>query len=148
MTVDLRNCSSNVNQKHVCRGYIHMAVSPKKKLEMELSEAFIKLQRDLIGRGPQETRTYIVHDMVIARFKGVLTVEEKHLVENENGRKLVKQMRQVLREMYSKEFEEIVERCTGCKVLSSHSDISTKMGERIEVFVVDKDLERSLESKG
>jgi uncharacterized protein YbcI len=125
-----------------------LAISPKKKLESDLSEAFIKLQRDLIGRGPQETRTYIVRDMVIARFKGVLTVEEKHLVENEDGRKLVKKMRQVLREMYSKEFEDIVERCTGCKVLSSHSDISTKMGERIEVFVVDKDLERYIETIG
>lgn len=51
-------------------------------------------------------------------------------------------MREVLREMYSEESEEIVEKLTGCKVLSSHSDISTKMGERIEVYVLDKDLEK------
>ncbi len=82
--------------------------------------------------------------MVIARFKGVLTVEEKHLVSNDNGRKLVKQMRQVLREMYSQNFEDIVEKQTGCKVLSSHSDISTKTGERIEVFIVNKNLEKLL----
>jgi uncharacterized protein YbcI len=117
----------------------------KRKMEAELSESFIKLQRDLIGRGPQETKTYIVQDMVIVRFKGVLTVEEKHLVDHEKGRILVKQMRQVLREMYSQNFEEIVEQHTGCKVLSSHSDISTKTGERIEVFVVDKDLEKLFE---
>ncbi|MBN6887313.1 uncharacterized protein YbcI [Cytobacillus horneckiae] len=117
----------------------------KKKLEAEISEAFIKQQRDLIGRGPQETKTYIVHDMVIVRFKGVLTVEEKHLVEHETGKRVVKQMRQVLREIYSKTFEEIVEKYTKCQVLSSHSDISTKMGERIEVFVVNRDLEKCLE---
>jgi len=116
----------------------------KRRLEADLSEAFIKLQRDLIGRGPQETKTYIVNDMVIARFKGVLTVEEKHLVSHEDGKKLVKKMRQLLREMYSKNFEEIVEQHTKCKVLSSHSDISTKLGERIEVFIVDKDLEKLL----
>ncbi|MRX73416.1 DUF2294 family protein [Bacillus lacus] len=119
----------------------------KRKLEAELSESFIKLQRELMGRGPQETKTYIIQDMVILRFKGVLTVEEKHLVTNESGRKLVKKLRQVLREMYSKNFEEIVEQCTGCKVLSSHSDISTKIGERIEVFIMDKDLEKALEQK-
>jgi uncharacterized protein YbcI len=118
----------------------------KRKLEADLSESFIKLQRDLIGRGPQETKTYIVQDMVIVRFKGVLTVEERHLVDHEKGKILVKQMRQVLREMYSRNFEEIVEQHTGCKVLSSHSDISTKTGERIEVFVVDKDLEKLLDS--
>ncbi len=119
--------------------------SSKRRLEAELSEAFIKMQRELIGRGPQETRTYIVEDMVIARFKGVLTVEEKHLVEHDKGRVLVKQMRQVLREMYSKNIEEIVEHHTNCKVLSSHSDISTKTGERMEVFVLDKNLEKQLE---
>ncbi|PLT33781.1 DUF2294 domain-containing protein [Bacillus sp. V5-8f] len=121
-------------------------LNSKKKLEAEISAAFIKLQRELIGRGPQEAKTYIISDMLITRFKGVLTVEEKHLANCETGRQLVKQMREVLREMYSKQYEDIVEQYTGCKVLSSHSDISTKTGERIEVFIVDKDLEKSLET--
>jgi uncharacterized protein YbcI len=116
----------------------------KKKLEAEISAAFIKFQRELLGRGPQEAKTYIVQDMVITRFKGVLTTEEKHLVTHDSGRKLVKKMRQVLREMYSLDSEKIVENLTNCKVLSSHSDISTKIGERIEVFIVDKDLEKIL----
>lgn len=118
----------------------------RRRLETELSEAFIKFQRELIGRGPQEAKTYIVEDMILLRFKGVLTVEEKHLVNHDMGKGLVKKMRQVLREMYSKEFEEIVEKYTGCKVLSSHSDISTKTGERIEVFVMDKDISKLFES--
>ena len=121
-----------------------MMIHSKKKLEAEISSAFIKFQRELLGRGPQEAKTYIVQDMVITRFKGVLTTEEKHLVTHDTGRRLVKKMRQVLREMYSQEFEKIVENLTQCKVLSSHSDISTKMGERIEVFIVDKDLEKIL----
>ena len=118
----------------------------KKKIEAEISAAFIKFQRDLIGRGPQEVKTYIINDMIITRFKGVLTVEEKHLVSQDSGKKLVKKMRSLLREMYSEEYEKIVEELTGCKVLSSHSDISTKTGERIEVFIVDKDLEKYLEN--
>ncbi|PJN90151.1 DUF2294 domain-containing protein [Bacillus sp. mrc49] len=122
-------------------------VNSKKKLEAEISAAFITFQRELMGRGPQEAKTYIVQDMVITRFKGVLTVEEKHLVSQDSGRRLVKEMRQVLREMYSKDFEEIVKRLTKCNVLSSHSDISTKTEERLEVFIVDRDLEKSLESK-
>jgi uncharacterized protein YbcI len=42
----------------------------KKKLEADISSAFIKFQRELIGRGPQETKTYIGDDMVIIRLKG------------------------------------------------------------------------------
>ena len=121
-------------------------LNQKKKIEAEISAAFIKFQRDLIGRGPQEVKTYIINDMIIIRFKGVLTVEEKHLVSQDSGKKLVKKMRSLLREMYSEEYEKIVEELTGCKVLSSHSDISTKTGERIEVFIVDKDLEKYLEN--
>ncbi|PFH87669.1 DUF2294 domain-containing protein [Bacillus sp. AFS088145] len=122
-------------------------ISSKKKLEIELSEAFIKFQRELIGRGPQEAKTYIVEDMIIVRFKGVLTTEEKHLVSHSTGKSLVKKMRQVLREMYSKEYEEIVEKHTGCKVLSSHSDTSTNTGERIEVFIMDQNINKLLEAR-
>ncbi|QPC48131.1 DUF2294 domain-containing protein [Mangrovibacillus cuniculi] len=123
-----------------------MPVSPKRKLEAEISEACIKYQRDLVGRGPQETKTYIVKDMVITRFKGVLTIEEKHLIQHEEGKKLVKQMRQVLREIHSEAFEEIITNLTGLPILSSHSDISTETGERIEVFIMSEDLEAKLES--
>ncbi|WP_232698804.1 DUF2294 domain-containing protein [Brevibacillus daliensis] len=122
-----------------------MGSQSKKKLEAEISEAFIKFQRDLIGRGPQEAKTYIVNDMIISRFKGVLTVEEKHLANHEKGRRVVKEMREILREMYSKETEVIVEKLTGLRVLSSHSDISTKTAERIEIYIVDKDLEKMLQ---
>ena len=121
-------------------------LNSKKKLEAEISAAFIKFQRELIGRGTQKAKTYIINDMLISRFKGVLTVEEKHLVNRNSGKKLVKQMRSLLREMYSQDYEKIVEDHTGCKVLSSHSDISTKTGERIEVFIMDKDLEKHLDS--
>jgi len=121
-------------------------LNSKRKLEAEISAAFIKFQRELIGRGPQEAKTYIINDMLISRFKGVLTVEEKHLVNHNSGKKLVKQMRSLLCEMYSQEYEKIVEDLTGCKVLSSHSDISTKTGEKIEVFIMDKDLEKHLEN--
>ena len=120
-------------------------IQSRRKIETELSEAFIKFQRELIGRGPQEAKTYIIEDMIILRFKGVLTIEEKHLVTHSTGKGLVKKMRQVLREMYSKEFEGIVEKYTGCKVLSSHSDISTNTGERIEVFVMDENVSKLFE---
>lgn len=95
-------------------------LNSKKKLEAEISAAFIKFQRELIGRGPQEAKTYIINDMLITRFKGVLTVEEEHLVSRNVGKKLIKQMRSLLHEMYTQDYEKIVEQYTKCKVLSSH----------------------------
>ena len=118
--------------------------SKKAMLEAAVSEAFIKFQRNILGRGPNETRTYIIEDMVLVRLKGVLTVEESHLAKSEKGRQVVKEMRQVLRETFSTEAENLISQITGCKVISSHSDISTKTGERVEIYILADNLEKQL----
>lgn len=115
-----------------------MAPNAKNKMESDISEAYIKLQREILGRGPQETKTYIIRDMVIVRLKGVLTHEEKHLVKSDRGKRLVKEMRQILRENYSEESEAIISRITECQVISSHRDISTRIGEQVEMYILDR----------
>ncbi|CEH31243.1 hypothetical protein AM501_10975 [Aneurinibacillus migulanus] len=124
-----------------------MAQSCKNRIEAIISEAYIKFLREILGRGPKETKTYIIHDMVIIRLKEVLTQEEKTLVQIERGRPLVKEMRRILRESHSEKTEAIISSITGCRVLSSHSDISTKLGEQVEVFILDCDLEKELKAK-
>jgi uncharacterized protein YbcI len=114
-------------------------------LETEITSCLVKLHRELVGRGPEDARTIIIEDMVIVRFKGVLSTEERHLVKTDKGRQIVKQMRQILRENFAQEEERIIAEATGCHVISSHSDISTKTGERVEVFILDENLEKRLE---
>jgi uncharacterized protein YbcI len=113
----------------------NVVTSKKAALEAAISEAFVKFQRNLIGRGPLENRTYIIEDMVLIRSRGVLTVEEIHLAQSERGRQLVKELRQVLRENSSAEAQQLVSELCGLPVISRHSDISTKTGERIEILV-------------
>ncbi len=117
------------------------------KLEAEISEAFIQFQRQVLGRGPEATRTFVTRDMVIVRQKKSMTCEEQHLVRTEKGRRLVKEMRVTLREIFKEQMEEIITRLTGCQVLSSHGDISTRTGERIDIFILDKNLEEELRAE-
>lgn len=124
-----------------------MALNLKARMENDISEAYIKFQREILGRGPQETKTYILKDMVIVRLKGVLTHEEKTLVKSEKGKRLVKEMRQTLREHYSSDTEALIAQITGCKVTSSHSDISTKIGEFVKMFIIDRDLEKMIKDQ-
>jgi uncharacterized protein YbcI len=116
----------------------------KTALEAAISDAFVKFQRNLIGRGPLESRTYIIEDMVLIRLRGVLTVEETQLARCERGRQVVKEMRQVLRENSCQEAEQLISQLCGLKVISSHSDISTKTGERVEIFILEGNLEKRL----
>lgn len=110
------------------------------KLESCISEAVTKFHRELFGKGPEWAKAYVLGDMVIVRLGGVLTTEEAHLVKTEKGRQVVKLMRQVLRESFAAELEELIAELTECTVVSSHSDISTKTGERVEVFVLDRQV--------
>jgi len=115
-------------------------------LEKQICEAFIKFQRELVGRGPETAKAMICRDMVIVRSKGVLTKEEKHVSNTRKGRALVKQLRMELRESYLEQIEKMVADLTKCQVVSSHGDISIRTGEQIEVFILNTDLEKKLKT--
>ncbi|MEG6521664.1 DUF2294 domain-containing protein [Desulfotomaculum sp. 1211_IL3151] len=115
-------------------------------LEKQICEAFIKFQRELVGRGPEITKAMICRDMVIVRSTGVLTKEEKHVSSTRKGRALVKQLRMELRDTYVEQIEKIIYDITKCKVKSSHGDISIRTGEQIEVFILELDLEKKIKS--
>ena len=53
---------------------------------------------------------------------------------------LIKKLRQQLVEQGRPELEVVISRVTGAKVISLHTDISTKTGERIVVFVLDREV--------
>lgn len=112
------------------------------EVEAEISQAFIRFEKDVMGRGPLETKTYILDDLVLIRLKGVLTPTEIKLAETadrERGRYLVKQTRQQLLEHGRPVLEAMIREILGVEIRCLHTDISTKTGERIVVL--------SLESK-
>lgn len=109
----------------------------KGETEAEISEALIKFEREYMGRGPEEARTYIIDDLVIVRLRGVLTPAEKQLVKSEaagHGRNLIKQVRMELIEKARPLLEVLIKDITGQHIKSLHTDISTATGERIIVF--------------
>ena len=113
----------------------------KGEIEAQISNAIIRFEKEYMGRGPKETKTYIIDDMILVRLKGVLTPAEEHLSQTNEGSDLVKKARVNLLERAWALLENIVLDITGCKIQSLHSDISTKTGERIIIFTLDKDFE-------
>ena len=112
----------------------------KGQIEAEISEAFVKFEKEYMGRGPDETKTYIIEDMVVIRLQRVLTPAEQHLAkasDDAKGRTLIKQVRTELIEKARPLLEPIVTEITGKKVKSLHTDISTVTGERIIVFTLE-----------
>lgn len=107
------------------------------QLEAEISDAIIRFEKEYMGRGPLETKTYIIDDLVIVRLKGVLTRAECQLAESgaaSAGRELIKRMRHALLEKGRPMLDAIVRDVVGVSVKSLHTDLSTVTGERLIVF--------------
>jgi uncharacterized protein YbcI len=111
----------------------------KGQIEAEISKAIIRFEKEYMGRGPDEAKTYVLDDLIIIRLKRVLTPAEHQLAkpsDSHSGRSLIKQVRAELLEKARPLSEAIVRDITGVQVGSLHTDISTTTGERMIVFTL------------
>ncbi len=118
-------------------------VRRQSRTEAAISDEMMAFQHEFVGRGPDRIRTRIIEDLVIVRSFGVFTPAEKQLVKSFEGRRLIKAMRQEVLEAGRSVLERIVHKLTGAEVISVHSDISTKSGEWLDVFVLDRTVEEA-----
>lgn len=121
-----------------------LPIKTKGQLEADLSAAITQFEREYLGRGPREARSFIIQDMLLIRLKGVLTPAEERLASERDGAQLIKQVRTRLIESARTLLEQIIFEKTGAQVVTLHTDISSKNGERIFVFCLNRNLEEEL----
>ncbi|MCU0574972.1 MAG: DUF2294 domain-containing protein [Syntrophobacteraceae bacterium] len=112
----------------------------KGQIEAEICDAVIRFEKEYMGRGPLETKAYILDDLVLVRLKNVLTQAELKLAEaadRKDGRELIKRLRITLFEQGRPLLEALVEQIVGVRVKSLHTDISTVTGERVILFTLE-----------
>lgn len=126
--------------------YKGVTVPTKADIEHQISNAVINFEKEYMGRGPLETKTFIIENMIVVRLKGVLTKAELQLAnaeDSDRGRKLIKDVRIELIEKGRPLLEAVIESIAGQKVVSLHTDISTVTGERIIIFTTQEILLQS-----
>jgi uncharacterized protein YbcI len=97
----------------------------KGEIEAAISHAIVQFEIDYMGRGPKETRTHIVEELVVVRLKGVLTLAEEQLTQSSDGNELVKKMRSTLIDKARPLLYPVIGNITGTKILCNcHSDAS------------------------
>ncbi len=114
-------------------------MNSKRETERAISQAIVRFEKEFMGRGPLETRSYIIEDMVLVRLKNVLTPAELKLAESETrerGRYLIKQVRQELIERGRPLLDAVIKDILHVDVESLHTDISSRTGERVIVFTL------------
>jgi uncharacterized protein YbcI len=113
----------------------------KGMVEAEISDAMIRFEKEYMGRGPVETKSYIIDDMIVVRLKGILTKAEEQLTKNDEGHSLIKQVRSMLLENARPLLEAIIFDITGSKVRSLHTDLSTGANERVILFILEQNFD-------
>ncbi len=117
-----------------------MTAKTRGQMEAEITETIVRFEKEFMGRGPVEARTYLVEDMIIVRLMGVITRAEQQLSttgDKDRGRDLIKQTRMALIEKARPILESAVQNATREAVKSMHTDISTKTGERVIIFTLE-----------
>jgi uncharacterized protein YbcI len=112
-------------------------------LESEISRVLIHFEKEFMGRGPLETRTYVLGDLIVVRLKGVLTPAEQRLAKSKSPRSgyLLKQVRNELLASGRPLLETLLKDILNVRVQSIHTDISTKTGERVIVITLEEKLD-------
>jgi uncharacterized protein YbcI len=117
----------------------------KRAMEDRISKMVTQWEKEYLGRGPISVKTDIIRNMVLVVLKGILTPAEKDLAKTQDGLLSIKKIRADLVETGSEHLRLSLKEIIQTEVISFHTDISTKTGERLMVFILDKNVEEALE---
>jgi uncharacterized protein YbcI len=117
------------------RGRDTPGLRTKGQIEAEISKAMIRFKREQLGRGPADIRTQILQDLVIVRMADMLTPADRSLVRA-GGVDLLKQVRTKLLESERETLHRMLREATGCEVATIYSDLCSRTGEQLIVFVL------------
>ncbi|MGL5149145.1 MAG: DUF2294 domain-containing protein [Clostridium sp.] len=120
----------------------------KGQIEAKICELAAKFEVEFLGRGPKNIKTMIIEDLIIIRQNGFLTQAEQKLAEEKKGIEIVKQARVMLFEKYQDYFRESIRELITIEIVSVHSDVSTKTGEKVIILSLSENLEKKLEDNG
>lgn len=119
----------------------------KGEIESAIRNAIIKFEQEFMGRGPDDVKAFIVRDQVLIRLRGVLTPAERQLAKTVDGIDMVKRLRQNLIAQGRDKLCEQITEITSLKVTALFTDIDAQIGERVIVFVLEKDLESNVRER-
>jgi uncharacterized protein YbcI len=85
--------------------------------------------------------------MIIVRLTGFLSPSEQKLTNNPQGIELFKKVRTSLFEGGRGYLETLITEVIDVAIVSTHSDISTKTGEKVIIIITDRNLEELVTKK-
>lgn len=112
----------------------------KGQTEAKISEAVSTFEITYMGRGPKQIKSIIWQDLIVIRLKGFLSQAEEKLAETSHGIELFKRVRSTLFEGASNYLCSLIKEVVNVDIVSVHSDVSTRTGEKIIILTLKESL--------
>jgi uncharacterized protein YbcI len=104
---------------------------------VELSNAMVRLYKELFGRGPTKARTnFAGPDLIVSTLEHSLTRIERHMATAGEHERL-RDLRMHFQHLNQEQFVETVEEITGRKVRAFVSGMDTKRDVSAELFYLE-----------
>ena len=117
-------------------------MDPKSRRLQELIDEIVHTKiryfKEHMGRGPEGYRTYVLDDMIIIRLLKILTPAEHEQALTPEGQRTIKDTRTRLIHNLRPALEHLFQHLARANVVSMHTDVSTKTGESVIMFVLDR----------
>jgi uncharacterized protein YbcI len=106
------------------------------RMRTELANAMVAMKKECYGRGPEAAKAWILDEYILVAMEGGLTRNEETLLRA-GKHDLVRQYRLSFQETVAETCVASVERITGRKVLTYHSQIVFHPMRAFEIFVLE-----------
>jgi uncharacterized protein YbcI len=101
-----------------------------------LSNEFVRLFRLYYGRGPTQTRTIMVEDMIVCRMSDPFTTAEQTMIDMGHFNE-VRSLRAAVQDKLLEQFTGVIEQLTHRKVLAHVSGVHADPDLCVNVFVLE-----------
>ena len=110
-------------------------------VESAISETVKRFFREHMGEQTEAVTTKVVGDMIIFRFKDVLSPAERHMISDQQGGPMIKDLKEKLIEKAKPFLEAVIKNLVAVEVVDIHSSFDAETDERIEVFVLSENID-------
>ncbi len=109
-----------------------------------ISNEVVRMHKEFFGKGPSETKSYFVDDMLLVVMKGGVTTAEHSMVDFGQEAK-VRDFRQTFQDEMTERLTQLVEELTQRNVINYQSQIMFDPDRVIEMFVFDRPRSEAIE---
>jgi uncharacterized protein YbcI len=118
-------------------GVLETAAQDRKPVPLAISNAMVKLYKEMFGRGPTRASTnFAGSDIVVSTLRDTLTPAERNMVRLGEHQRL-RDIRMLFQYASEDELRGIIEKITGRKVVAFVSGLDTGQDVATEVFYLE-----------